>query len=162
MKSMSNKKFTNSNIFTEAFGKALKISALNKAKIAEKTGIQAGRITQYAKGDMEPGLENICKIAKSFKMSASQFIALGESAESVTPPLSSVKMKVIEKIKLLDDTQVSALEPVIQALIQAGAGADNQPGRAKVKPGKRSISIDEPEEIGIIELPGDPIKNNNK
>jgi transcriptional regulator with XRE-family HTH domain len=144
---MSTIKESKTTIFTLAFGRAVKLSSLTKKQVAEKTGIFAGRISEYALGKTDPSFANILKIANCFGYGLTEFFALGEHQPPTEPPVLSTERE-IELLRKIED--LSALlgkkDRRIEELEKRLAEAEAASGPISAWPPQAAASLSDEEQ----------------
>ena len=77
---MSSQKKEPVTIFQASLAAALKKEGWTQHQLAASTDIPRSRISEYSTGKTEPGMKNLEKIARAFRLTPAAFLALGEKS----------------------------------------------------------------------------------
>ncbi len=150
---MSTGKHSKTTFFIKSFTLALEGSGLTKKQVSEKTGIFAGRLSEYALGKTDPSFQNIIKIANCFGLTLSAFFALADEDESLqsapqpTTETQELLTSYKRNIELQDDlivnlraenTRLKAENARLKALL---GNVDEPVGEAGVPPAQTQNAL---------------------
>ena len=118
--SMKNQlKNNNNNILSEFSAnlqKAVTNTGLTPYALAKKIGIDKQTISRLLKGDRDPNLTTVIRIAKDMRVSMDQLLGLTPAKAKAEVEVKKENLNLIDKISVLHEQDVELLEAIIGVL----------------------------------------------
>lgn len=108
--------------FSQILSSLMLKNGITSYRVGKDTGISNRLVDYWKKGEKLPGAENLKKLATYFCVSTDFLLGKEQSKRPTTvtddEPINPKAKKLVEMIKLMDDTQLDAIEAILDSVIR--------------------------------------------